>query len=562
MLLIHHADFQSGGAPEDLLGLGSVLHARQLHHHAVDALLLDDRLGHPQFVDAVAQRGDVLLQREILDALLRLQVQARHHGELAALLPFLQQQVRKGLLQLRHALPALRLIAKPDYNRLTLAGNAGVMDLLFPQQPADVSGIALHGLVQRRFHVHLQQEVHPAAQIQAEVHRQRPDMGQPGRRARQQVERGNIAVPQLGLQQILGFQLGVGIGETDLDAGLIEEDSSIGYLLLLQNAFHLLQQVLVNLEGGLDRGNLHRRHLTEKVGQGVEQAEQQRHSNDEVLPQRITVHERLKAMRAAPRKLANSLDRPFGQQRLHRVLLHVDHHIVGNLHTDVVLAHPDDFAQHAAPGDHLGPLLQRSQHVFLLLGALHLGPDDYEEKQRRTPPAIKAWATPRLKSSRPPRPVSQAFRQTRRIPRRQTIWRSVDESSSCTPPSGFSKTRYPESVPSRYSPWPMKCRMSSGAPAASRVRCSSSGVASSNRSTSARPASSRRRNPLRMTSASSSTESLPSPNGWATTTRMRMAPPRVGIRSAGTAVRTLRVKFTSSRARNVLRSGDRKSTRL
>jgi hypothetical protein len=41
----------------------SVLHAGQLHHDAVRALLLDHRLGHAELVDPVVQRGDVLLQR-------------------------------------------------------------------------------------------------------------------------------------------------------------------------------------------------------------------------------------------------------------------------------------------------------------------------------------------------------------------------------------------------------------------------------------------------------------------------------------------------------------------
>jgi hypothetical protein len=61
--VVHHAHFQRGGAAQDVLGLGRVLHAGQLHHDAVQALLLDHRLGHAQFVDPVVQRGDVLLER-------------------------------------------------------------------------------------------------------------------------------------------------------------------------------------------------------------------------------------------------------------------------------------------------------------------------------------------------------------------------------------------------------------------------------------------------------------------------------------------------------------------
>ncbi len=77
VLVIDHADFQRRGAAEDVLGLGGVLHARQLHHDAVGALLLDHRLGHAQFVDPVVQRGDVLLDGEFLDALLARRLERR-----------------------------------------------------------------------------------------------------------------------------------------------------------------------------------------------------------------------------------------------------------------------------------------------------------------------------------------------------------------------------------------------------------------------------------------------------------------------------------------------------
>ena len=57
--------FERGGAAEDVLGAGRVLHARQLHHDPVEALALDHRLGHAELVDPVVQRGDVLLQRTV-----------------------------------------------------------------------------------------------------------------------------------------------------------------------------------------------------------------------------------------------------------------------------------------------------------------------------------------------------------------------------------------------------------------------------------------------------------------------------------------------------------------
>ena len=66
--VVDHADFEGGGAAQQFLGLGHVLHAGQLHHDAVRTLLLDDRFGHAQFVDPVVQRVDVLLERGVLHA--------------------------------------------------------------------------------------------------------------------------------------------------------------------------------------------------------------------------------------------------------------------------------------------------------------------------------------------------------------------------------------------------------------------------------------------------------------------------------------------------------------
>ena len=57
VFVIHHAHFQRGGAAKDVLGTRRILHAGQLHHHAVGALLLDHRLGHAELVNTVAQ-GD------------------------------------------------------------------------------------------------------------------------------------------------------------------------------------------------------------------------------------------------------------------------------------------------------------------------------------------------------------------------------------------------------------------------------------------------------------------------------------------------------------------------
>ena len=51
--VVDHADFKRRRAAQDVFGFGGVLHAGQLHHDAVQALLLNDRFGHTELVDPV-----------------------------------------------------------------------------------------------------------------------------------------------------------------------------------------------------------------------------------------------------------------------------------------------------------------------------------------------------------------------------------------------------------------------------------------------------------------------------------------------------------------------------
>ena len=121
MLLVDHAHFEAGGAAEDVLGLAGILHPRQLHHHAIRARLLHDRLGHAELVDAVAQRGDVLLQRELLDALLRFRPQRRSEDDLAGGALVFQDEVGQIAFDQATRLGAQRLVAELDLDALPLA---------------------------------------------------------------------------------------------------------------------------------------------------------------------------------------------------------------------------------------------------------------------------------------------------------------------------------------------------------------------------------------------------------------------------------------------------------
>ncbi len=60
------AKLQRCDLAQDVLGLGGVLHARQLHIDAIEALALHDGLGNAQLIDAVAQGDEVLLDGIVL----------------------------------------------------------------------------------------------------------------------------------------------------------------------------------------------------------------------------------------------------------------------------------------------------------------------------------------------------------------------------------------------------------------------------------------------------------------------------------------------------------------
>ncbi|MNC99436.1 hypothetical protein D3C83_177280 [compost metagenome] len=64
-----------------------------------------------------------------------------------------------------------------------------------------------------------------AAQVEAEVHRQRADATQPVRAVREQVQRDDVVIAKLPLQQVLRLQLRLGALEARLDAGRIQKDA-------------------------------------------------------------------------------------------------------------------------------------------------------------------------------------------------------------------------------------------------------------------------------------------------------------------------------------------------
>ena len=167
---VHHAHFQRGRTAQNVLGLGGVLHAGQLHHDAIQALLLDHGLGHTQFVDPVVQRDDVLLDGLLLHLASGLGLDAGAQAQAVAI--GLAHHLQVGKLvgnDVAHRVLG-GFVRHLDVDGLAVTRDAAVAHIFLTQRGADVTGISLGLLGEGRLHVHLQHEVHAAPQVQPQEH--------------------------------------------------------------------------------------------------------------------------------------------------------------------------------------------------------------------------------------------------------------------------------------------------------------------------------------------------------------------------------------------------------
>ena len=287
VLFVRQAEFQGGGGAEDFLGAGGVLHAGELHHDAVAALLLDDRLGHAQFVDPVAQGGNVLLQGEIalfLDfRLAETQLQTERSG-------WRLLQGRQVLAQRLGRLVAFRLIL--EFHLDAAAGGAAHRDVLHflgAQLDADLIHVAVLDLLDGGVHVHLHQEMHAAAQVEAEIHRIQAHRPQETGRRRSQIQGDDIVAAQLVLEDVGGLELDLRIGKADQQAAFFQFQAFVGQLFGLDQRGDPVLECRINGDVGPGAGNLHGRVLAKQIGQGEDQAPQHHQADQQVLPPGVLI---------------------------------------------------------------------------------------------------------------------------------------------------------------------------------------------------------------------------------------------------------------------------------
>jgi len=294
--VVHQAHFERRRAANDVLGLGGVLHARQLHDHAVDALLLDHGLADAELVDPIVQGGDVLLDGGFLHAAGdiglenpgQLQVGAVGHFRPRQVGELVGQRVERGSQRLT--------IAETHLHIVPVSGDAGMSEVLVTQQGANVPRQRFGALREGGLHVDLHQEVHAAAQVETQVHRERPNRGEPVRRPRQQIQRHDVAgVCGIGVEPtaecVLGLQLHVCVGETRFHGSALELHEVGLDACIDQDLRHAALQRRIELERGFGAAYLHGGRLAKEVRQRVEEAPKQCDHDDRVLPPRIAVHD-------------------------------------------------------------------------------------------------------------------------------------------------------------------------------------------------------------------------------------------------------------------------------
>ena len=291
VFLVGHAELQGRGRAQDVFGPGGVLHARQLHHHTLQALLLDDRFGHAQLVHALAQGGDVLLQGQAPGLRDRVVAEPGQQGKFAALgLRLLKLQVGKIILYLGDAQAPLVRVPEADQQAVFPApGNGLVADALVAQLRPDVGDVTFLRLGDGRFHVHLHQEMHATAQVQAQEHGFGAEHLQPARRRRGQVEGHRIGTAQPLLHHVLGLELGFLVCKPHHQVAGCHADIAVFYARRIQGVFHGKPGQLADLAAPR-RGDLQGRVLAVEVGQRVQATDRDDGDDQQVFPERIAVH--------------------------------------------------------------------------------------------------------------------------------------------------------------------------------------------------------------------------------------------------------------------------------
>ncbi len=212
---VNQTELKRCGRTQNLFGTRSVLNTRQLDDDTVRTLTLYQRLGNTQLVHTVTQNVDVLLYGVLFGFA---QAVIGHHDTDIVVTAVGEYQVTMARRQIACSFVAGRGITESQHHAVVVGlTNRGIRNALVTQVATHV----VHGLLlqfaQCSIHVDFHQEVHAAAQVEAQFHRLGTQHGQPRRRRRSQVQCNNKFVTQRRGEGITGTQLNVGVIESRKD---------------------------------------------------------------------------------------------------------------------------------------------------------------------------------------------------------------------------------------------------------------------------------------------------------------------------------------------------------
>ena len=231
-------------------------------------MLLDQRLGHAQLVDALGQGGDILFHAFVDGGFQGRRLQGDVQFQIAAFARIGERQFRHLVGQDIFSFHARFRVAEVDLHAVAHALDAGVADILVAQHATRGGLDALDFLVQYGFRIDLHQEVHATAQVQAQEHGQGMQFLHPQWGIGLQIDRHDVRrIAGIGVQVFFQHQfrleLGIGIGETHAHggevAGAIHGDTFRLDVLFRQYLLDLRHQLARHFDGRLAAGYLQRR---------------------------------------------------------------------------------------------------------------------------------------------------------------------------------------------------------------------------------------------------------------------------------------------------------------
>ena len=182
-------------------------------------------------------------------------------------------------------------ISEAQLNGTVELRQAAITHFFFAQQAFDVALVHFHACIDSFVHVHFQQEVHTARQVQTQFHRVSTQTAQPLWRGLCQVERYDIVVAQGLAYYILGWQLVVFLDQAQQTTfAVLGQGSTLDFNACIRQRLACAIQIsLSDLQGRARTRHLNGRIIRVQIGSGINKTDRQHRQDQYVFPQRVFV---------------------------------------------------------------------------------------------------------------------------------------------------------------------------------------------------------------------------------------------------------------------------------